>query len=232
MRLDLSNRVFAVTGASGNLGRAVAAALAQAGAIQTLLYRSPSASPFTEDRTLAFSGLDLTSPDAIGAALDRAVERFGRLDGLVAAAGAYRGGAPVHTQIWADWTDMLDANLRTAVAACQAAVPRLSRPGGRIVTVGARGGLAGGAGSAAYAAAKSGVMRLTESLSAELKDQGVTVNCVLPSVIDTPENRAAMPQANTARWVPPEDIAAVILFLLSDAARSVTGALIPVYGRA
>src|SRR5204862_112771 len=143
------------------------------------------------------------------------------------------GGTPVHAQTWADWEAMLAANLKTTVAACQAVVPRLlDRGGGRIVTVGARGGLAGGAGTAAYAAAKAGVMRLTESLSEELKDKGVTVNGVLPSIIDTPQNRAAMPTADAARWVPPEDIAAVVLFLLSDAARSVTGALIPIYGRA
>src|SRR3954447_12457023 len=233
MAQDLSDRVFVVTGSSGNLGRAVAAALAKAGAIRILLDRSPVADRWAgSDRTLAVGGLDLTNLDAIAAVLDQAITRFGRLDGLVATAGAYTGGTPVHAQSWADWSGMLAANLQTAVAACQAAIPRLLDRGGRIVTVGARGGVAGGAGTAAYAASKAGVMRLTESLSEELKDKGVTVNCVMPSIIDTPQNRAAMPTADAARWVPPEDIAAVILFLLSGAARSVTGALIPIYGRA
>lgn len=233
MSLDLSDRVFAVTGASGNLGRAVAEALAKAGAMLTLLDRSPVADHWADsERTLAAGNLDLTNPGAIAAVLDEAVARFGRIDGLVAAVGAYNGGTPVHAQSWADWDVMLSANLQTAVVACQAVVPRLLDRGGRIVTVGARGGVVGGAGMAAYAASKAGVMRLTESLSEELKDRGVTVNCVMPSIMDTPQNRAAMPKADASQWVPPEDVAAVILFLLSDAARSVTGALIPIYGRA
>jgi NAD(P)-dependent dehydrogenase (short-subunit alcohol dehydrogenase family) len=232
MAQDLSNRVFVVTGASGNLGRAVADALAKAGAIRVLLDRSPTPDHGAEaDRTLAVGGLDLTDPDAMKPALDHAVQRFGRIDGLVATVGAYSGGTPVHEQGWADWSRMIAANLQTTVAACQAVVPYLLAHGGRIVKVGARGGVAGSAGAAAYGAAKAGVMRLTESLSEELKDKGVTVNGVLPSIMDTPQNRAAMPTADAARWVAPEDVAAVILFLLSDAARSVTGALIPVYGR-
>src|SRR4051812_44208679 len=222
MAQDLSDRVFVVTGASGNLGRAVAAALAKAGAIRILLDRSPVADRWAgSDRTLAVGGLDLTNLDAIAAVLDQAIARFGRIDGLVATAGAYTGGTPVHAQSWGDWNGMLAANLQTAVAACQAAIPRLLDRGGRVVTVGARGGgargagtaafprlldrgggiatvgarggVAGGAGTAAYAAAKAGVMRLTESLSEELKDKGVTVNCVMPSIIDTLQNRAAMP---------------------------------------
>jgi NAD(P)-dependent dehydrogenase (short-subunit alcohol dehydrogenase family) len=127
---------------------------------------------------------------------------------------------------------LLTANLKTTVAAIQAILPRLPADGGRIVTVGARPGLSGPKGLAAYSASKAAVLRLTESLSEELKHRGVTVNCVLPSTIDTPENRQAMPDADHSRWVPAHDIAEVIAFLLSDSARSVTGALIPVYGRA
>ncbi len=233
MTQDLSNRVFVVTGAFGNLGRAVTDALAKAGAIRILLDRSAIVDRLvTSERTLVVAGLDLTNPDAIAAVLDRAVAQFGRLDGLVATAGAYSGGTPVGAQSWADWDRMLAANLQTTVVACQAVVPRLIGGGGRIVTVGARGGVIGSAGTAAYAASKAGVMRLTESLSEELKDRGVAVNCIMPSIMDTPQNRAAMPKADVTRWVPPEDVAAVILFLLSDTARSVTGALIPIYGRA
>jgi NAD(P)-dependent dehydrogenase (short-subunit alcohol dehydrogenase family) len=228
---DLSDRVIVVTGGSGNLGRAVADTLAKAGAIRILLDRSPIADCLAaSERTLAVGGLNLTDPDALGAVLDRAFLQFGRIDGLVSTVGAYSGGTPVHAQGWADWSSMLTANLQTTVIACQAVVPRLLDRGGRIV--GARGGVAGSAGAAAYAASKAGVMRLTESLSEELKDKGINVNCVMPSILDTPQNRAAMPKNDASRWVPPEDVAAVILFLLSDLARSVTGALIPVYGRA
>jgi NAD(P)-dependent dehydrogenase (short-subunit alcohol dehydrogenase family) len=126
---------------------------------------------------------------------------------------------------------MLTANLRTTVAAVQAVLPRLPPEGGRIVTVGARPGVTGAKGLSAYSASKAAVLRLTESLSEELKHSGTTVNCVLPSTIDTPDNREAMPQADFTRWVPADHIAEVVAFLLSDSARSVTGALIPVYGR-
>jgi NAD(P)-dependent dehydrogenase (short-subunit alcohol dehydrogenase family) len=126
---------------------------------------------------------------------------------------------------------MLTANLRTTVTAVQAIIRHFPPGGGRIVTIGARPGMAGVKGLSAYAASKAAVLRLTESLSEELKHRGVTVNSVLPSTIDTPQNRAAMPKADHSEWVPASDIAEVIAFLLSDAARSVTGALIPVYGR-
>jgi NAD(P)-dependent dehydrogenase (short-subunit alcohol dehydrogenase family) len=229
---DLSNRVVVVTGASGNLGHAVSTALAGASAIRVLLDRSPGGPDHGADpeRTMAVHGLDLTDPEVISGVLDRAGERFGRIDGLVATAGAFCGGTPAYEQGWPVWESMLTANVRTTVAASQAIIPRLHR-GGRIVTVGARPGVSAGAGMAAYAATKSAVMRLTETLSEELKDKGITVNCVMPSIMDTPQNRAAMPSADSLRWVPPQDVADVVLFLLSDAARSITGALIPVYGR-
>ena len=230
--LDLSSQVVVVTGASGNLGRAVSTLLAQAGATQVLLDRSLQSEPIDNpDQTLDAGGLDLTDPEAIAAILDQAVQRFGRVDGLVSTVGAFAGGTPVHEQDWAVWDAMLTANLRTALAACQAVVPHLIDHGGRIVLVGARPGTAGVGGMAAYSASKAAVLRLSESLADELKSKGVTVNCVLPSIMDTPQNRAAMPKADVTRWVPLEDVARVILFLLSDAARSITGASIPVYGR-
>jgi len=229
---EFSSQVVAVTGASGNLGRAVSTLLAQAGAARVLLDRSPQPEPVeTHDRTLAAGGLDLADPEAIAAVLDQAVQRFGRVDGLVSTVGAYAGGAPMHEQDWAEWEAMLTANLRTAVAACQAVISHLINHGGRIVLVGARPGTAGVGGMAAYSASKAAVLRLGESLADELKSRNVTVNCVLPSIMDTPQNRAAMPKADVTRWVPLEDVAQVILFLLSDAARSITGASIPVYGR-
>src|SRR5919112_5795703 len=140
----LSSKVVVVAGASGNLGRAVSTVLARAGATRVLLDRSPQAEPIDNpDQTLAAGGLDLTNPEAIAAVLDQAVQRFGRVDGLVSTVGAFAGGAPIHEQDWAVWETMLTANLRTAVAACQAVIPRLIDHGGRIVLVGAQQGTTG-----------------------------------------------------------------------------------------
>jgi NAD(P)-dependent dehydrogenase (short-subunit alcohol dehydrogenase family) len=231
---DLSEQVVVITGASGNLGRAVSARLERAGAARVLLDRFQSGvrADDKSGRVLAIGGLDLTDRNAVSAALDQAVAQFGRIDGLVATAGAFEGGQPVHEQDWDIWERMLAANLRTALAACQAVIPHLLERGGRIVTIGGRPGFAGVGGLAAYSAAKSAVMRLTESLAQELRDKGITANCLVPSTIDTPQNRAAMPNADFSRWVPPEDIAEAVLFLLSEAGRSISGASIPVYGRA
>lgn len=229
---DLANRTIAITGASGNLGHAVATALVLRNANVVLLDRSSHRGFPDHDRVLPVGGLDLTDATAIGQALDDAAARFGSVDGLVTTVGAFQGGGTAVADGWSVWDSLLTANLRTTVAAIQAIVPRLAGRAGRIVTVGARPAMTGPKGLSAYAASKAAVLRLTESLSEELKSAGTTVNCVLPSTIDTPQNRDAMPDADHTRWVPPEDIAEVVAFLLSDAARSVTGALIPVYGRA
>ena len=229
---DLTDRVVVVTGSTGHLGRAVVAGLSAAGARLVLLDRGRNATVPDGVRVVALGGLDLTDAASLSGALDQARARFGRIDGLVATVGGFEGGSPVHETDWDVWERMIGANLRSTVAACRAVVPHLLERGGRIVTVGARPGLAGVAGLGAYGAAKAALVRLTESLAQELLDRGVTVNCVAPSIIDTPANRAAMPGADPAAWVPPDDLAAVILFLLSDGARSISGATIPVYGRA
>jgi NAD(P)-dependent dehydrogenase (short-subunit alcohol dehydrogenase family) len=228
---SLSGRTFAVTGASGNLGAAVVEVLEERGANLVLLDRG-SKPERERDRVISADGLDLGDPQEIARALDAAAIRFGQLTGIVATVGGFDMGGTAGDDGWDVWDAMLSANLKTAVAAVQAAVPRLAGAGGRIVTVGARPGVSGAKGIAAYAASKGAVLRLTESLSDELKAKGITVNSVMPSTIDTPQNRQAMPSADHSKWVPPRDIAEVIAFLLSDAARSVTGALIPVYGRA
>jgi NAD(P)-dependent dehydrogenase (short-subunit alcohol dehydrogenase family) len=229
---DLSDRVVVITGSTGNLGQATVARLAAAGARLVLLDRGQRAAAPASERVMTLSGLDLTDETAMATALEAAKARFGRIDALVATVGGFEGGSPVQETGWDVWERMLAANLKTAVAACRAAIPHLLERGGRIVTVGARPALSGVAGLAPYAASKAALLRLTESLSQELLDRGVTVNCIAPSIIDTPENRAAMPKADPGRWVPPGDLAEVILFLLSDGARSISGATIPVYGRA
>jgi NAD(P)-dependent dehydrogenase (short-subunit alcohol dehydrogenase family) len=143
--------------------------------------------------------------------------------------GGYRGGKTFQETSAADLDFMLDLNLRTAFNVCQAALPYIKAQGsGKIINVAARAGLAGVKNQSAYSIAKSGVIRLTESLSAELREAGINVNCLLPSAMDTPQNREAMPKADFSRWTPPEAVAEVILFLASDSARAVHAAAIPV----
>jgi NAD(P)-dependent dehydrogenase (short-subunit alcohol dehydrogenase family) len=234
---DFSSRVVVVTGPAGNLGGAVARAFQAAGARLVLVDRKPDrlsrlfpdldGSP---DHYLATS-VDLTDADAVGAMVNEALQRFSRVDVLVNAAGGYRAGTPVHETSLQTWDFMLNLNARTVLIASSAVIPVMLEQGaGRIVNVGARAALKGGGKSAAYSASKCAVVRLTESMSAELKRSGINVNCVLPGTIDTPQNREAMPKADTSRWVPPEALADVILFLASDAARAVHGAAVPVYG--
>jgi NAD(P)-dependent dehydrogenase (short-subunit alcohol dehydrogenase family) len=165
--------------------------------------------------------------------VDGTLQAFGRIDGLVNIAGGYRAGAPVHEMTLSDWEFMFAINVRSALLASRAVVPHFLRQGsGAIVNVGSRSALAGVGDAGAYSAAKAVVVRLTESMSAELKDRGVRINAVLPSIIDTEANRAAMPDADFGRWVEPEALSEVILFLLSDGARAIHGAALPVYGRA
>ncbi len=231
------NPVVMVTGAAGNLGSAVARAFRSAGARLVLVDRAPDRLPalFPEladspDHYLA-TGADLTDPDAAQAVVREALNRFGRIDVLVHTVGGYRGGQPVHETDWETWQFLFDLNVRTTWAVVRAVVPVMrEQKAGRIILVGARTGVEGGKGTAAHSAVKSAVHRLTESLAAELRGTGVTVNCVVPGIIDTPQNRAAMPKADPSRWVQPAAIADVILFLASDAARAVHGAIIPVYG--
>jgi NAD(P)-dependent dehydrogenase (short-subunit alcohol dehydrogenase family) len=175
---------------------------------------------------------DLADSDAATRALDRVAAELGGLNALVNVAGSFRyetlEDGSVNT-----WDMLYRVNLRTAVSASRAALPHLMRAGGgRIVNVGADAAATrAGKGMGAYTASKAGVLKLTEALAAETKDHGITVNAVLPSIIDTPANRTDMPEADFSRWVAPRDVAAVIVFLLSDEARAVTGALIPVVGR-
>jgi NAD(P)-dependent dehydrogenase (short-subunit alcohol dehydrogenase family) len=154
------------------------------------------------------------------------------LDVLVNTVGGFRAGTPVHETPVETWDSMMSLNARTAFVVSQAVVPLMMGQGrGVIIHIGARPGLKGAANAAAYSASKAAVIRLTESLSAELRDSGINVNCIVPGTIDTPQNREAMPNADPRRWVAPDSLADVILFLASPAARDIHGATIPVYGR-
>ncbi|WP_428574483.1 SDR family NAD(P)-dependent oxidoreductase [Ramlibacter sp.] len=224
--------VVLVTGAAGQLGRAVATRLRDDGARLLLVDRAtgPLAS-FAGEGVEAIEA-DLLQVEQVRAAVERGVARFGRIDAVCHIAGGFRMGPAVHETTARDWEFLMDLNARSLVHVANAVVPgMISRGRGAIVTVGAAAALRGGANMGAYAASKSAVIRLTESMSAELREHGINVNCVLPSIIDTPDNRSAMPQADPSRWVAPEKLASVIAFLLSDDASAVHGASIPVTGR-
>ena len=229
---DVKKRVV-ITGAVGALGSAVAQAFASSGARLALIDRA--ADPKDLLKTLGGQhsfkgGVDLSDPAQAQSALDAAAGALGGVDVLVNIAGAFRWETLAAGKL-ETWDFLYSVNLKTAVCACKAVLPHLSSQHGRIINVGANAAAKAGAGMGAYAASKAGVAKLTEALAEELKDQGITVNAVLPSIIDTPANRADMPNADFTRWVAPAALADVILFLASDAARAVTGALIPVSGR-
>ncbi|AQR61295.1 3-oxoacyl-[acyl-carrier-protein] reductase [Brevundimonas sp. LM2] len=224
----MNDRVIVVTGGHGVLGRAVVeAALARGLRAAVIDHASGGSAP---GEALEIGGVDLTDAAAAEAAMARVVERFGAIDALLNIAGAFvwqttDDAAPA-------WDRMFALNLTTALNASRAALPHLKRSTeGRIVNVGSAAALKAGAGMGAYAASKAAVHSLTQALAEELKTTSVTVNAVLPSIIDTPANRADMPDADPARWVAPADLAEVMLFLASPDSRAMTGALMPVTGR-
>lgn len=230
----MKDRIVIVTGAFGALGHVAARTLAAQGARLALVDAAPVvpeavAGEFGAHQLLP--GTDLADLAATQAMVAQVVARHGRLDALVNIAGGFRwetvaDGDP------GTWDLLYAMNLKTALHACKACLPHLlDRAGARIVNVGAGAAGKAGAGMGAYAASKSGVLRLTEALAEETKQRGLTVNAVLPGIIDTPANRLDMPQADFSRWVAPEALAEVVAFLLSDAARAITGAGIPVMGR-
>jgi NAD(P)-dependent dehydrogenase (short-subunit alcohol dehydrogenase family) len=233
--MDLAGKVAIVTGGTGGLGIAVVERLLMAGATVIIPYVYQDAFQRLAERLPAVIGiqLDLTDEPATRSAYATIANDHGGIDILVNAAGGFAGGEPVHQTSWELWQSQIDINLKTAVISCAAAIPHLiARGGGAIVNVSSRTATQAGANLAAYAAAKRAVLQLTEALAVELRPHNITVNAVLPSVIDTPANRAAMPKANYEVWVKPAEIADVIHFLVSPAARIISGAAIPVYGRA
>lgn len=223
-----------ITGAGGNLGRAVSAAFASAGATVVLLDRElknlRAAYGDKPERVLLLE-VDLLDADAVAEAVETALQRVPRIDVLCNVAGGFRMGPPVHETPEETWGLMLDLNAKSVINTARAVVPgMIASRSGKIVNIAALSGLGGKANMGAYSASKSAVIRLTESMSAELRDKGINVNCILPSIIDTPQNRADMPGADPRRWVSPEALADVVLFLASDQARAIHGAAIPVTG--
>lgn len=224
-----------ITGASGNLGRALAAQFASTGAQLVLVDLD------LERLQQAYGGdhaaqmlapANLLVQDEVNAVVRAACAQFGGIDVLCNIAGGFRMGPPLHETPDQDWNLLFDLNARSVLHAVRAVVPHMkAAQGGKIISVSANAALKGAAHMGAYSASKDVVIRMTEAMAAELRDDGINVNCVLPSIIDTPENRAAMPDADVSRWVSPDALGEVIVFLASDAARAINGAAIPVVGR-
>ena len=230
----MAARSVMITGAAGHLGRAVAAAFAAEGANLVLVDRERGLLEqafAAQSAQRLFAPTDLLDAAQVQAAADAALERFGRIDVLCNVAGGFRMGEAVHETAEGTWEGLLDLNARSVLHTARAVVPAmLAAGGGRIVNVAAYAARQGLARMGAYCVSKDAVIRLTEAMAAELRERRINVNCVLPTIIDTPDNRAAMPDADPSRWVAPADLAAVIRFLASDAARAVHGAAVPVTG--
>lgn len=231
---SLAGKAIVITGAYGALGSATARAAVKSGGRVALIDRAANAPPGLLEAcgpgAVPLGAVDLSSAAGATQAINAAHEGLRGLDALINIAGTFRWQtvADGDSETW----DLLYAiNLKTAVNASRAALAHMRNSGGRIINIGANAAAKSGAGMGSYAASKAGVHRLTESLAEEVKDLGITVNAVLPSILDTPANRAEMPQADFSKWVTLQALANVILFLASDESSAVTGALLPVTGR-
>lgn len=234
---EWNERVVVLTGGSGNVGAATARAFVSRGARLVLLDRNEERARLAVGDSLKGSdhraySVDVTDEIAVRSAVQGATDELGRLDVLVNVVGAFRGGSSALDTPWAYWDSMISANLKSAVGCCRAVLPAFVAQGsGAIVNVASLAALGPSPGSAAYGAAKAALVHFTETLAAEVKEQGVRVNAILPGTIDTPQNRSWMSEADAAKAIDPDAIADVIVFLASHASRAVTGATIKVSGR-
>jgi 3-oxoacyl-[acyl-carrier protein] reductase len=225
----MNGKIVVITGASGALGQVVVEHAIASGASVAAIDHATKGPASTPQR-LQIGGIDLSDAAQAGTAIAAVIAQFGKIDVLINIAGAF-SFETIADGNNKSWETMHRLNLLTALNASRAAIPHLSASkAGRIVNIGAMGALQAGAGMGPYAASKAAVHRLTESLAAELKGK-VTVNAVLPSTIDTAANRRDMPTADFTKWVTPDELSAVILFLASDHASAVTRILLAVRGR-
>jgi len=235
MSMEFRDKVAVVTGASGNLGRAVIEAFERAGASVVMVDRrggTGSAGGAADAATRFGVAADLTDAASARAAGEAAFARWGRIDVLCNIAGGFAMGPPAHETPDDAWRRMFELNVMTVVHMSAGVVPRMIAAGqGAIVNVAAASSVRGQAGMAPYAVAKNGVVRLTESMAAELRPHGIAVTCLMPTIIDTPENRAAMPGADTAGWTPPADLARLVVWLAGPDAPIVSGSALAAGGR-
>jgi NAD(P)-dependent dehydrogenase (short-subunit alcohol dehydrogenase family) len=237
MKIDFSDQVVLVAGGTGGLGKAVSLGFIEAGANVIVTYHSEVEFRALKElvgpdqSSLEGHQVDVTDESASADLVNRVLKQHGAVDALVNTVGGYAGGVKLWDLETIVFDRMLELNLRSGYMLARAVMPIMLRAGhGSIVNVSAKAAFDHGAGAAAYAASKAGALALMDSIAADAKGTGVRVNSILPSVIDTPANRQAMPDADFATWPKPVDIAHVILFLSSDFAKSIHGAAIPVYG--
>jgi NAD(P)-dependent dehydrogenase (short-subunit alcohol dehydrogenase family) len=231
----VTGRVAIVTGGTGALGQAITATLLESGAVVAIPYavaeeRAALEAQLAPDRRarLLASAADVTDEAAVGKFVQAVRDRHGRVDALVNAVGGFAGGDLVSTSR-SEWERMMTLNLTSAVIACRAVLPGMIAAGsGRIVSIASRAVIPPQGGFIAYTVSKAAVITLTQALAQEVRGHGITVNAVLPSTMDTPANRQAMPDADRSGWVSPADVARVVAFLLSEQAAAVTGAAVPV----
>jgi NAD(P)-dependent dehydrogenase (short-subunit alcohol dehydrogenase family) len=237
----LQDKVAMITGGTGALGRAVAERFLSEGARVAIPYIIDAEVPMLEQRlgkrlpqpNLLVSKVDVCNPSELGKFVDDAVKKFGRVDALVNLVGGFWGGKSVAETSLEEWQAMFDLNLKPTFMCCKAVVPIMQKNKyGRIVSVASRSGLLGAGDFAAYAIAKGAIATFTYSLAEEVLNDGVLVNAIAPSTIDTEANRKSMPNAKHERWVKPEDIAKTLSFLCSELNQVTSGTVVPVYGLA
>jgi NAD(P)-dependent dehydrogenase (short-subunit alcohol dehydrogenase family) len=239
--MSLNGKVAVVTGATGALGRVVAKTLLNQGARLVSTYRGEEKlrelSDFVGSSKNMLVGLqtDVTDENSVQALFQQVINKYGRLEILLNFVGAFKGGADIVNTKVSDWDFMMNVNLKSAFLCCKAALPHMIKQNyGKIVSVSSRTAVEKRyrIKDGAYAVSKAGIIVLTETIAQEFKKYDINVNCIIPSTIDTPDNRRNFPDADFSKWVKPEQIAEVILFLLSDQSKVINGASIPVYGRA
>jgi NAD(P)-dependent dehydrogenase (short-subunit alcohol dehydrogenase family) len=239
--VSLNGKVAIVTGATGSLGRVVVKALLDQGVSVVTTYRSEEkqngldefvgkvGSKFTSVQT------DVTSESSVQALFQKVIDKYGRVDILLNLVGAYSGGSEIANTKESDWDYMMDVNLKSAFLCSKTALPYMTGQNyGKIVNVSTRTAVEKRfrSKSGAYAVSKAGIIVLTETIAEEVKKYDINVNCIMPSTIDTPNNRRSFPDGDFSKWVKPEQIAKVILFLVSDDSKIISGASVPVYGKA
>lgn len=235
---DFKDRVIVVTGSAGNLGNAIAKSfLRKNGIVCGIDHRKGRMEdleyfPTKEGKFYPFEEVNVTDKMDMAAIVEEIHDQVGIIDILVNTVGGFSMGESVHELSDQMWRRMMDLNVHSFLSTTSAIVPAMiENKGGKVISIGAKAALRGSASTGAYSAAKAALLRLTESMSDELKEHNIQVNCILPGTIDTPENRKAMPNSDFSKWVSPEQLADVILFLSSPLADAITGAAIPVYGQ-
>ena len=234
---DFEGKVVLITGGTGSLGREVCLAFLKSNAIAAITHVTDKEIPKLESalgdlmKKVILLKADIGDEQQVKNLVSDVVKKYGRIDILINVVGGYIGGKKVTEMTEKEWDLMMNLNLKTAFLISKHVVEQMVRQGsGKVVHVAARLGLKGIGGNSAYGASKSGLIRLVESLSDEVKDKNINVNCIMPSIIDTDANRKDMPNADFSKWVKPSEIVQVMLFLASEDSRQIHGAAIPVYG--